>query len=231
MTGFRDIRDALVARIQAGDLRAGALLPSEMELAAEFGVARATVSRALGDLAAAGVVERRRRAGTRVALAPVRRARLDIAQAPTAIAAEGKTYGYRLVDAGYPVPKAVADHLGDAVLGMLCLHLANGVPWQVEERWISLLAAPFASAETFADTPPGPRLMQDIPLTDAEIFFHASAINGDLARLMDVAEGTPSFVAERSTWSSDQPVTAARLWHAPGYRMTLDRARPIPGGE
>ena len=74
MTGFREIRDTLVERIRAGQLRAGEFLPSEIELAAEFGVARATVSRALGDLAEAGVVERRRRAGTRVALAPVRRA-------------------------------------------------------------------------------------------------------------------------------------------------------------
>ena len=230
MTGFREIRDTLVERIRAGQLRAGEFLPSEIELAAEFGVARATVSRALGDLAEAGVVERRRRAGTRVALAPVRRARLDIAQAPGAVAKEGKAYSYRLIDADYPVPPQVSGTLGARVLSILCLHLADDQPWQAEERWISLAVAPFASSELFATDPPGPQLMRDIPLTDAEFHFHAEPARGRIAEALGIADGTASFVAERSTWSEEQPVTVARLWHAPGYRLTLARGQAVPGG-
>ena len=46
------------------------MIPGEEALAREFGCARATVNRALRDLAEAGVLERRRKAGTRVALQP-----------------------------------------------------------------------------------------------------------------------------------------------------------------
>ena len=49
------------------------------ELAAEFGCARSTVNRALRELAEAGFLERRRKAGTRISPDPVRKATLKIA--------------------------------------------------------------------------------------------------------------------------------------------------------
>ncbi len=50
-TGFQDIRDEVIERIQTRVWPQGSLLPTEVELAAEFGVARATVNRALRELA------------------------------------------------------------------------------------------------------------------------------------------------------------------------------------
>jgi GntR family transcriptional regulator, histidine utilization repressor len=44
-----------------------------------LGCARATVNRALRDLAEAGLLERRRKGGTRVPLTPVRKATFEIA--------------------------------------------------------------------------------------------------------------------------------------------------------
>lgn len=53
-------------KIEGGDLRHGALLPAEKEIALYFGVSRITVKRALDDLEAEGYVSRHRGRGTHV---------------------------------------------------------------------------------------------------------------------------------------------------------------------
>ena len=55
-------------RIVDREWRQGDRIPDEAELAVEFGVARATVNKALQLLAEEGLLDRRRRAGTRVAI-------------------------------------------------------------------------------------------------------------------------------------------------------------------
>lgn len=224
MTGFRDIRDALLARIRSGALAPGAVLPSEVELAEEFGVARATVSRAVGELAAEGLVERRRRAGTRVRRAPARRAQIDILQAQAEIERAGGAYSYRLLDPDYPVPADIAARLGPA-RGLLCLHLSDARPWQAEERWIGLDDMP--ATPVFDQRPPGPWLVEQVPLTDAVFSFEAAATGHAVAAGLGIRPGTTVFVAERSTWLDGRAITATRLWHLPGYRMEL---RHSPGG-
>lgn len=54
----------LRGRIERGQYGDGALLPSELQVADEFGVSRITAKRALNDLAAVGMVERSRGRGT-----------------------------------------------------------------------------------------------------------------------------------------------------------------------
>jgi len=54
-----EIRDALLLSIRRGDLLPGAPLPSERELASDFGVARTSVREAVQGLAGVGAVERR----------------------------------------------------------------------------------------------------------------------------------------------------------------------------
>ncbi|MBT2207359.1 GntR family transcriptional regulator [Actinomadura sp. NEAU-AAG7] len=73
------ITSALAARIVEGEMAAGAWLPSERELAREFGADRSTVRRALRMLAEQGLVQARRGAGVQVRPErPVRRAASDV---------------------------------------------------------------------------------------------------------------------------------------------------------
>lgn len=67
MPVYARIRADLEGAIRSGELPAGASVPTERELAERYGVSRATVQRALSDMAQAGLVIRRRRAGTVVA--------------------------------------------------------------------------------------------------------------------------------------------------------------------
>ncbi|TDC42364.1 GntR family transcriptional regulator [Actinomadura sp. KC345] len=73
------ISNALAARIVEGELEPGAWLPSERELARQYGADRSTVRRALQMLAEQGLVRLRHGAGTQVRTARrVRRAAADI---------------------------------------------------------------------------------------------------------------------------------------------------------
>lgn len=63
---YHQIFNILRTRVLAGNPPHGAQLPTELGLAKAFGVSRITAKRALDELAAAGLVERRRGRGTHV---------------------------------------------------------------------------------------------------------------------------------------------------------------------
>ena len=76
---FEQIRRQLAALVRSGALEAGARLPTVRQLASDLEVAPGTVARAYKELEAAGYVETRRAAGTRVrALPPHVRARSQL---------------------------------------------------------------------------------------------------------------------------------------------------------
>jgi len=64
---YRQVYAALRRQIQSGRLKPGDRLPTEAELVRVFGASRITVGRAVRDLQAAGLVNRRPRSGTYVA--------------------------------------------------------------------------------------------------------------------------------------------------------------------
>ena len=97
INSWQGVQAEVQRRIHARIWPPGALIPSEKELAEEFGCARATVNRALRGLAESGVLDRRRKAGTHVAMHPVARATLSIPLIRDEISDRGAAPGYRLV--------------------------------------------------------------------------------------------------------------------------------------
>ncbi len=223
LTNWEDIRAEVQARIRLRLWAPGSVIPTEEALAYEFGCARATVSRALRDLAEAGVLERRRKAGTRVALHPVRKATLDIAVTRLEIEARGQVHGYHLIETMLaPAPMAVASRLGLAQgpdwLHLRSLHLADGVPFLYEDRWLnpSVLLDPVPD---FAELSANEWLVMHVSYARGDIAFSAANASADEAGMLGVPLGTALFITERSTWGEAAPITFVRLAHAPGYRL------------
>jgi len=137
------------------------LIPREAALSLEFGCARATMNRALRELADEGVIERRRRAGTHVAKTPARAARVKIPLVRQEIEAQGAVYRYLLLErrgTSRSVPKSVQAKLmggdGGDVVHVRCLHFADDAHFQYEDRWIYLVAVPDARAQDFSQFGP-----------------------------------------------------------------------------
>jgi len=222
---FRDVKAELLRRITDGDWQPGALVPGEVELAAAFGVARATVNRAMRELTDEGLLERRRKAGTRVRASPLRAARFEIPLVRAEIEATGAAYGYRrLSRAVVGAPADLENRLslakGARLLHLCCLHLADKRPFQHEERWINLAAQPAAEAEEFLDLGPNEWLIRAVPFSAVEISFLAMAAAGEVAEALHLTRGEPVFAVERTTWWQGQAITHVRLCYGRGHRMT-----------
>ncbi len=225
MQGWEAVRAEVLRRIRARDWPPGGLIPGEEALAQEFGVARATVSRALRDLADAGVIERKKRAGTRVAELPVRRARLEIPVIRLDVLGRGLTYGFeRLADRLGPAPVPVTARLGlpeGAEMRYLeTLHLANGRPYVHEVRWLNPAVLPDPPPD-FAKVSANEWLVTHVSLVAGDIAFTAEPAGPREAEVLGVGPGTALLVAERTTQGTAGAVTWVRLAHAPGHRVQL----------
>lgn len=95
---YLQIAEALRVRIVSMD--PGARLPSEPQLAKEFGVSRFTVTRAVEVLMEEGLITRRQGSGTFVAEAPLRRAPGYLLSFTEAVAASGHKSSHRLLAYG-----------------------------------------------------------------------------------------------------------------------------------
>lgn len=225
LSTYREIKADILGRIQAQEWPLGSRLPAETELAAHYGSARATVSRAMRELADDGIVERRRKTGTRVRLSPVRQARFGIPIVRSEIEEAGAVYRYALVRSQVVVPpdflrarmslpeKAEVRHV-------VCMHFADGNPYQFEDRWISLLAVPDARTADFTEISPNEWLVRQVPFTRAEISFSAADATEQQAQHLDCNPGDALFCIERQTEWETRAVTFVRMVYRRGHRMT-----------
>lgn len=223
--GYRELKADLLAQIRSGAFAPGALLPGEEELCRRYGAARATVNRAMRELAEDGLIERKRRAGSRVREAPVRQARFAIPLVRAEIEAQGAAYRYALMRSEIlPCPDWLRARLalpeGAEMRHVLCLHLADSAPYQYEDRWINLAAAPVAREADMSAVGPNEWLVRHVPYTTARISFSAEAADRGAAQALDCAEGDALFQVERQTWRDEAPITFVRLLYRRGHRVT-----------
>ncbi len=221
---FGEVRDNLRQRIIEGEWARGELIPNEADLAEAFGCARATVNRAVQALADEGLVERRRKAGTRVRERPRRHATFEIPVLRQEIEAAGMVYGFSVLAQAVTRPPAwVAERLGQEareVRHIRCLHRGDGGPYVFEDRWINLAAIPAAREVDFAAVPPSEWLIAAVPFSDAEISFGAAAADAETAETLGAEAGAALFRIERTTWWEGQTVTHVQLTYRPGYKLT-----------
>lgn len=228
----RRILADIEARILSGEWPPGWRIPFEHELTAQYGCSRMTVSKALTQLAGAGLIERRRKAGSFVIRPHSQSAVLEIPDVKAEVTALGLPYRFAIVArskrrATRADRARFAVGANERILALTCRHDAAQRPFCLEDRLISLSAAPDAGDEPFIGLSPGAWLVQRVPWTRAEHRISAAAARGEIARALSVAEGTPCLVVERRTWSGEAPVTRVRMTY-PGEAHELV-ARFTPG--
>ncbi|MGD0642758.1 MAG: histidine utilization repressor [Roseiarcus sp.] len=220
------------SRILSGEWPPGHRIPFEHELTARYQCSRMTVSKALTQLASAGLIERRRKAGSFVTRPHSQSAVLEIQDVRAEVAALGLPYRFAILSRRKRRATRADRALfgvgpGDLVLALTCRHDAAQRPFCLEERLINLSAAPEAADEPFAETSPGAWLMRRVPWTRAEHRISAAGARADAGRALKIAAGAPCLVIERRTWSGEAPVTRVKLTY-PGEAHELV-ARFTPG--
>jgi len=212
------IRAEIEGRILSGEWPPGHRIPNEHELMALYGCARMTVNKVLSALAAAGLIERRRKAGSFVKRPVEQSAVLEIPDIKGQVTAAGHAYDYRLLHSRRQARELVLD----------CCHLADGLPYAYEQRRIMLDVIPQAAAADFRQEAPGSWLLSHVPWHEAEHVITAQLADNSIAAQLAVEPGSPCLVVDRKTWRSGQLVTSVRMWY-PGATFALT-AKFTPSG-
>ena len=222
---YQDVKTVVLKRIRASTWAPGSIMPGEIDLAKEFGCARATVNRAMRELAEEGFIDRKRKAGTRIKSSPTRQAKFVIPLIRDEIEKSSATYRYALINRELrDAPDWLRARMGlsqdISALHLQCMHYAGSKSFQYEDRWINLAAVPQAADQEFKIIGPNEWLIKEVPFSDAEITF--STINADakISKLLEVSVGTALVTLERITWLNGVPITYTKLYFHAGYQMT-----------
>lgn len=202
----------------------GDLIPNEAVLAEELGCARATVNRAMRELANAGLLERKRKAGTRVALNPVRKATLEISITRQEVERRGAKYRFILLEQAREIPPLIISSQMEVpenanLLHLKTLHLADNQPFMYEDRWINPKAAPDIDSADLTQINANEWLVQHAPFSEGDISFSAANASKIEAKHLATTVGAAIFTIDRMTKFGGVAITLVKLAYAPGFRM------------
>lgn len=215
---YRDVADALRARVLGGELVAGRVLPSEAELSAAYGVSRVTVRRALELLRDEDLVDSRQGFGWFVAATPVRQVLGRLGTIEEQMAASGLRPERRVLAFAFvAAPPRVRQLLGtDQVLQVRRVNLADGEPFALVTVWCP---AELASDLSRADVERSPFYeLLEVTLAGATQTIGAAAASPDEAAALQVPAGSPVLRCERTTTDDRSRVVLVSTHVFPAHR-------------
>jgi len=222
---YQQVKDYIAGGIQEGRWKAGDRLPSESELVQKFGISRMTVNRALRELTEQGRIRRIAGVGSFVADEKPLSNLLQIASLAQEIRARGHDYSCRVltverVSASLDIAAALGLETGTSVFHSVCVHLEDGVPMQLEDRYVSPVMVPGYAQQDFSQEQPSDFLKRTVLFDQMEHVVDAVLPTPEQARLLDMEAGQPCLLLTRRTWHRDVPITVVRCLH-PGTRYRL----------
>jgi GntR family histidine utilization transcriptional repressor len=116
------------------------------------------------------------------------------------------------VSATLEVASALNVRTGESVFHSVCVHLEDGVPIQLEDRFVNPQVVPDFAQQDFSQQQPSEFLVRTVPFDEIEHVVDA------VLPTMDALE--PCLLLTRRTWTNGVPVTLVRCLHpASRYRL------------
>ncbi|WP_022705927.1 GntR family transcriptional regulator [Paracoccus sp. PARArs4] len=224
---WQSIREHVLDRIRSGEWAPGDLIPTEQELAQQMGCARATVNRALRELAESGIVQRRRKVGTRVAATPVRRMTLRMPLIRDEVEAMRAAYRYEMTGCEHRVatPRAAAalcHGMPEELVMVRTRHLADDKPHCCEAVWLHPGHLDLPDPQHFGDEAPHDWLNRSHAVTQTRFAILSEGASGSCAVNLGLPDGTPVLAIERTSLVDGVPVSFARQFYPPDHRLVFD---------
>ena len=232
---YRQLKELIIGRISAGELRPCDRVPSENELVDATGVSRMTANRALRELNDEGYVERIAGVGTFVSDFRAVSHVLEVRNIADEIERRGHSHtAIVLVQekaaAGSSSAEALRIDEGTEVFHLVLIHQENAIPIQVEHRYVLIEFAPDCLQQDFTAVTPSAYLSAISPLQEAEHVVRAVMPDDEIRNSLEMGDHEPCLVVSRRTWAHGRPVSFARLYH-PGSRYELSGHYVPPGTE
>ncbi|WP_426142681.1 histidine utilization repressor [Pseudomonas sp. DWP3-1-2] len=231
---YQRAKDYVQGKLSGGEWKPGDLIPSENQLVQTLGMSRMTVNRALRELAEEGQLVRVSGVGTFVAQSKPQSNLLRITNIADEIIARGHRYSCEVLHLGREAASmstaaALSLATGTSVFHLLCVHCEEGVPVQLEDRYVNPELVPDFLKQSFGEQlQPARYLLQAIRPDEMEHIVEASHPSADESRYMQIDSLEPCLVLMRRTWSNGKIVTFVRLTH-PSSRYRLGSRMPVNG--
>ena len=231
---YRRAKDYVQDQHRAGVWKPGDLISSENQLVQELGISRMTVNRALRELTEEGHLVRISGVGTFVAESKPQSNLLRITNIADEILARGHSYTCRVLHLGresasMSVASALGLTTGSSVFHLVCVHSEEGVPVQLEDRYVNPELVPEFLQQDFGEhLQPAKYLLRVVKPDEMEHIVEACHPSIDESKHMQIDANEPCLALIRRTWSQSKIVTYVRLVH-PSSRYRLGSRLPVNG--
>jgi GntR family histidine utilization transcriptional repressor len=150
---------------------------------------------------------------------------LQIANLANEIRQRGHDYRCKVltverVSATMEVAAALDMRTGESVFHAVCVHLEDGLPVQLEDRYVNPRVVPQFAQQDFTLLQPSEFLVRNVPFDQIEHVVDAVMPTAEQAQLLEMDPAQPCLLLTRRTWSRGMPVTMVRCLH-PSSRYRL----------
>ena len=219
---YIQVREALREQIESGLLNPGERLPSEEELAAQFGVSRMTVRQGVSDLTDEGLLYRRRGIGTFVTQFHLERDHNRLTDFFETARAEGFKAEVRLLSREViPAKLMIANELGlqenEPVVRIQSLRLAGNVPVTIYDEYVPYKLRPELLTEDLRSRAAWQILEESgLVIKRAVQVIEARGADEEIAVLLDIEEDSPILFKNRVIYAEDGSPVEVILCHNHG---------------
>ena len=222
---YAKVKDHILQNIRSGAWEPGQRVPSENELVESFGISRMTANRALRELTAEGFLSRVPGVGTFVKEAPPRSSLMELRNIAEEIEQRGHRYSSRIVSSKEVManPALAEEFEGrdlDRLFHIVIVHEENGMPVQLEDRYVNASVVPDFLSQDFAQVTPTAYLLAATPVDELEHTVEATLPTPDQQRLLNIGAMEPCLALHRRSWSRGKVATVATLTY-PASRYAL----------
>lgn len=222
---YLQIKQYLNEKIQTRTWPVGYKIPTEIELADEFSVSRMTANKAIKELVTDGLLKRTPRLGTFVCHKKAESPLMEIRNIAVEVRQRGHHYSCKIIEVETVLVRDdIALRIGvrndTNIYFTQIVHYENDIPIQVEERWVNPTFALDYIQQDFTKQTPNEYLVRACPLSDIEHTVEAIIPPPHISDLLEISNVTPCLLLNRRTWSEDNLISVALLYH-PGDRYKL----------
>lgn len=222
---YQQIKQYLLDNIRSGHFPVDHKIPPEEQLAVTFGVSRMTANKAIRDLVQEGYLVRQSGIGTFVTDRRSESPLAEINNIADEVRSRGHTYANRVLrcealNADDEMALRMGVRIGSKLFHSVLIHLENGLPIQLEDRYVNPRWVPGYLEANFAIQTPNEVLVAACPITDMEHIVEAVLADAQAAEWLDIDLALPCLSVRRRTWSGDRLISYAHLLH-PGDRYKL----------
>jgi GntR family histidine utilization transcriptional repressor len=222
---YERVERFILEKIESGEWGSNHRLPSEPEFSRQLGISRMTINRAMRELARRNIIERVPGVGTFVASAKPAPALVEIHNIADVIRARGEVHASKVLELRSVVPpRDVSFGMGTPekarLFRALIIHTANGVPVQLEDRYVLPAFAPDFLKQDFTKGTTTAYLYSITPPTESDHLIEAVAADPSWCGHLGISVSEPCLLVRRRTWVGPTITNYMTFIH-PGSRYSL----------